>query len=74
MIFYLFMYKTKFLFILFVVLSLFASAEDLQKYKMIDLGLFGTDESQALVVNEKGQVAGVLIEVSLFIFGMKLMV
>jgi len=34
------------------------SAEDLPKYKMIDLGVFGTDQSNAIAINEKGQVLG----------------
>ncbi len=45
------------IFLLIITFSI-AFAEDLPKYRMVDLGLFGTDESRAIQVNEKGQVAG----------------
>jgi hypothetical protein len=46
--------------LLFVCLFAFlsASADELPKYKMVDLGVFETDSSHALAVNEKGQVLG----------------
>lgn len=47
---------------LFAAFFSFLSADELPTYKMVDLGVFGTDESQALTVNEKGQVLGVCFE------------
>lgn len=49
------------LFILVVNFS-FISAEDLPKYKMIDLGVFGRDQSYAISINERGQVLGICEE------------
>lgn len=50
------------LFVVVTLLSLSAiaavQAEDLPQYDLIDLGVFGTDSSEALAVNEKGQVLG----------------
>lgn len=34
--------------------------EDFQRYEIIDLGILGTDESEALAVNNQGQVLGKL--------------
>lgn len=34
------------------------TAEDVQKYQMVDLGIFGTEESYAHSINDKGQVLG----------------
>ncbi|MFI5342814.1 MAG: hypothetical protein ACHQUC_01200 [Chlamydiales bacterium] len=49
-----------FTYLVFTFLMAFSilSAEELPKYQMVDLGVFGTDNSQALAVNEKGQVLG----------------
>jgi hypothetical protein len=45
--------------ILFIAISFSTvSAEDLPKYRMVELGVFGTDQSNAIAVNEKGQVLG----------------
>ncbi len=43
---------------IFALTASFVSAEDLPKYKMIDMGVFGTDYSNAIAINEKGQVLG----------------
>ncbi len=52
----------KFSLILFTILLSTVSAEDLQKYRMIDLGVFGTDQSDVISINEKGQVLGTFRE------------
>ncbi len=47
----------KLLFIFLTTIS-FVSSVELPKYRMIDLGLFGIDESCAISINEKGQILG----------------
>lgn len=55
--------------ILFITLISFTSAEELPRYRFIDLGLFCTDGSNASAVNEKGQVVGTCqVDQSHFIF------
>lgn len=51
-----------FIFIIVASFSFLSADEFLPTYKMVDLGLFGTDESQAIAVNEKGQVLGTFNE------------
>lgn len=48
--------------LLFVVFFSFLSADELPTYKMVDLGVFGTDQSQAIAINDKGQVLGTFNE------------
>lgn len=46
----------------FIITSSIGFAEDLPKYRMVDLGLFGMDNSYAIAINERGQVLGVCEE------------
>ncbi len=48
----------KYVVFLFVIASSILCAEDFPKYRMVDLGLFGTDQSSAIAINENGQVLG----------------
>lgn len=48
--------------LLFVLFFSFLSADELPTYKMVDLGVFGADESQAHAINDKGQVLGTFRE------------
>jgi len=52
----------KHLFFIFLFTSSIVTSEELPKYRMVDLGLFGTDNSEAIAINEKGQVLGICEE------------
>ena len=44
--------------VIFVINFSIVTAKDLPSYKMVDLGIFEMDSSNAITINEKGQVLG----------------